>query len=246
MSDLLVDSGNTRVKWALSDVGIWNTGAVVVAGRDLHKLLDDAWSPLAPPDRVLASHVADSARWQILTDWTRRTWGVSITRVQSEPELLGVRNGYREPERLGADRWAALIGVRGLTQGSACVIDCGTAVTLDALTADGNFAGGVIFPGLALLRQSLAQGTAALPVAPGAVTSCLARSTADAIAAGTLYGLAGALERVLQEFERTLGQLQMYITGGDAEQIAPYLARTVRREPQLVLKGLARIAALKR
>ncbi len=127
---------------------------------------------------------------------------------------------------------------------SAAVVSCGTAVTVDALSARGEFVGGVIFPGLALLQSALATGTAGLPAMPGDETSCLARSTADAVAAGTLYGLAGAVERVCNEFEQALiGPLTVLITGGDADRVAPHLIRPARRIPDLVLKGLDRIAA---
>lgn len=243
MSDLLVDSGNTRLKWALSDTGVWRTGALFMPARDVGALLDDAWRALPRPARVFVADVADGARGQAMADWVRHRWQLSPIRIQAQSELLGVRSAYREPERLGADRWAALIAARALTNRSACVVDCGTAVTLDALGANGVHAGGVIFPGLTLLRRSLVQGTAALDAAPGNAAHCLARSTADGIAAGTLYGLVGAIERVLDEFEKALGEApHIYITGGDADQVAAHLARAVQREPDLVLKGLARIA----
>src|SRR5204863_2422782 len=118
-----------------------------------------------------------------------------------------VRNGYRDKGTLGADRWAAMIGARSeMPASAAAVVNCGTAVTVDALSAGGEFVGGVILPGLFLQRSALATGTAALRVGEGDETSCLAMSTADAIAAGTLYGLAGAVERVCAEFERVLDE----------------------------------------
>jgi len=245
--DLLVDSGNTRVKWALTGAGVWRSGALTPGADDLSLLLDQAWTALPRPDRVFAAHVGDAARWQALDQWVRRAWRVPLVRVRAQPQLLGVRNGYRDPEQLGADRWAGLIAARALTDGPVSVVGCGTAVTLDALTAAGEFAGGVILPGLFLARASLAHGTAGLQTPPGDAASCLARSTADGIAAGTLYGLAGAIERVLHEFEAVLGaEPTVYITGGDADEIARHIPRALEREPELVLKGLARIAALTR
>jgi len=154
-----------------------------------------------------------------------------------------VRNRYRQPEQLGVDRWVALIGARGLTSSAACVVDCGTAVTVDALSAEGEFLGGAVFPGLRLLRDSLVRGTAGIPANEGDATDCLARSTADGVAAGTLFGLAGAVERLIDEYRRTLGAtMRVFLTGGDAPALAARLRAAHTPVPDLVLKGLARIA----
>jgi type III pantothenate kinase len=123
------------------------------------------------------------------------------------------------------------------------VVDCGTAVTVDALSADGEFLGGAVFPGLRLLRDSLVQGTAGIPATEGDATDCLARSTADGVAAGTLFGLAGAVERLIDEYRRTLGETtRVFLTGGDAPALAARLRAAHTPVPDLVLKGLARIA----
>ena len=108
--------------------------------------------------------------------------------IQAQPEQLGVKHCYAQPETLGADRWAALIAVRGLTKTNACIVDCGTAVTVDALAANGEFRGGAIFPGLQLLRASLLRGTGGIHAAEGKSDSAFGCSTPDAVAAGTLQG----------------------------------------------------------
>ena len=171
----------------------------------------------------------------------RTTCGVTDHR--SRTDQLGVKNSYREPGQLGADRWAALLAARGLTSMAACVVDCGTAVTVDALSANGEFLGGMIFPGLQLLRRSLMQGTQGVKVSEGNVMDCLARSTADGVAAGTLFGLAGAVDRLIAEYRQTLGEaMQVFLTGGDAPVLASRLQTATTPVPDLVLKGLARIA----
>jgi type III pantothenate kinase len=158
---------------------------------------------------------------------------------------LDVVNGYDDPTSLGADRWAALVGARGLTPAPACIIDCGTAVTVDALAANGEFLGGAIFPGLALARAILAHGTAAVQPPPGSDASCLGRSTADAVAGGTLFALAGAIERVVREQQVQLGgAARVLMTGGDAPLLAARIAQPVEHVPDLVLQGLARFAHL--
>ncbi len=241
--NLLVDLGNSRLKWAQQGPGVWRTDSAPLTEGDIAPLLGSVWSGHAAPRHVIVCSVSAPARLRALEQWVRARWSVTAHVVRAQVEQLGVKNRYRRPEQLGADRWAALIGARGLTSSSACVVDCGTAVTVDALSRDGEFLGGAIFPGLRLLRDSLVRGTQAIETDEGAATDCLARSTADGVAAGTVFGLAGALERLIAEHRQTLGEtMQVILTGGDAAQLAPHLRVPVTPVPDLVLKGLARIA----
>jgi type III pantothenate kinase len=239
---LLFDLGNSRCKWALLDPEP-RPGDAFAYGDDFSAALDRALAGLARPTRALAASVAGEERNTQLHDWLSARWGVACETVSARPQQLGVTNTYDEPARLGADRWAALIGARGLVAGAVCVVDCGTAVTVDALDAAGVFRGGVILPGLALQRAALRRGTHAVDETEGRSDSCLARSTAAGVAAGTLHGLAGAIDRVLDEQARALGAVpQVLLTGGDAPQLAPLLRHSALPVPDLVLRGLARIA----
>ncbi len=244
MSALLVDLGNSRLKWAEYGVNLWRTGAVSLdAEKDFVSLLEQTWGKITPPQRVIVCSVSNLERLQALEQWARVRWKITAHIVRPQTEQLGVKNLYRRPEQLGADRWAALIGAHGLTSTAACVVDAGTAVTVEALSASGEFLGGAIFPGLRLLRESLARGTEAIPAVVGNASHCLARSTEDGVAAGTLFGLAGAVERLLEEYRRELGgTVEVFLTGGDAPQLAAQLRVKVTLIPDLVLKGLARIA----
>jgi type III pantothenate kinase len=243
MTDLLVDFGNTRLKWAQSAPGCWLPGAIVHRGRDMAELLDTAWAPLERPARVVLVSVAAPEDTGLLELWIGERWRLGVHRARSSAQQLGVVNRYRDPESLGADRWVGLLGARGLTERACVVIDCGTAVTIDALAADGVFAGGVIIPGLQLWRASLSNGTAGIAPIVGSDASCLARTTADGVAAGALFGLAGAIDRIVNEQERVLeAELEVLITGGDAPLLMPRLSRTAVEIPDLVLKGLARVA----
>ncbi len=240
--NLLVDLGNSRLKWARQAPGLWRTEAVALDDA-MSSLLDRVWRDLETPRKVVVCSVANPARRQALEQWAQARWSLAPLIVRTQTEQLGVKNLYRQPEQLGADRWAALIGARGLTSGAACVVDAGTAVTVDALSAQGEFLGGVVFPGLHLLRDSLVRGTAGISAATGNAADCLARSTADGVAAGTLHGLAGAVERLIEEYRRTLGEkMQVLLTGGDAPELARLLRAAHTPAPDLVLKGLARIA----
>lgn len=244
---LLVDIGNTRLKWALSNCPEHASQALVRTG-DMSPQLDLAWGDMPPPQWIVATSVAGAAAEQDVRQWTQRHWPAARMHfVIAAAVGWGVKNSYREPARLGSDRWAALIAAHHLTQGPACVVDCGTAVTIDALNAAGEFVGGVIVPGLALARQSLRAGAAGITETEGEDAHCFARTTADAVAAGTFYGLVGAVERIVVELGAGLGKdTQILLTGGDGSRLAPYLqgriAYPIVSVPDLVLRGLARIA----
>lgn len=241
--NLVFDLGNQRFKWALAGQGLRDSGARVY-GEDFHSSLDAALAALPRPARAVAVSVAGAARTTQLADWLQGRWGLTLELVAARASQLGVINSYHQPESLGADRWAAMVGARALMDGALCVVDCGTAVTIDALDATGVFRGGVILPGLSLMRSSLRHGTDGITAVPGVDDSCLARNTADAVAAGTLQGLAGAIDHVLDRQVDILGAgTAVFITGGDAPQLVPLLRHVPTHVPDLVLEGVARIAA---
>ncbi len=241
--DLLVDLGNSRLKWALSVPGKWTTGAARHAAQDLTALLDGVWAKFEKPNRILVASVAADSTRTALVDWCRRRWALEPVAIRAQAEQLGVKHCYAQPETFGADRWAALLAVRGMTPSNACVVDCGTAVTVDALAANGEFRGGAIFPGLRLLRESLVHGTGGIRAVEGRTDSALGCSTADAVAGGTQHGLVGAVALLVAEQIAALGgEAEVFLTGGDAPLLRAHLKPPVRELPDLVLRGLARIA----
>ncbi len=240
--DLLIDLGNSRLKWAHSAAGRWGTGDALHAQRDISAVLDEAWGRFGKPGRIVMASVAPTPVRAALADWCQRHWGFEPVVIHARAEQLGVKHCYAQPEALGADRWAALIAARGLTQANACIVDCGTAVTVDALATNGEFRGGAIFPGLRLLRESLVRGTGGIHAAEGKTDSALGCSTADAVAGGTQHGLIGAVALLVAEQTAALGgQTEVFLTGGDAPLLRAHLKPPVREVPDLVLKGLARI-----
>jgi type III pantothenate kinase len=156
--------------------------------------------------------------------------------LTSSAAACGVSNGYDNPGQLGADRWAALIGARSLHAGAAIVVMAGTATTIDALDGDGRFRGGLILPGLALMRAALARNTADLPHAAGHYRP-LPTNTDDAIVSGAIHATLGAIERM----RATLGMDTLcLLSGGAAGKLAPHLELPLRQVDNLVLEGLAR------
>ena len=244
---LLVDIGNSRLKWARSKAGKLEAGqSIVHADGDLPAQLDAAWGALGAPRRVLACSVAGEHVDQQLVQWVQAHWQVPMAFVLSGRRACGVVNAYQQPNRLGADRWAALVAARISGKGPACIIDCGTAVTVDLLAEDGRHLGGLIAPGLELAQSSLSAGTGRIgigsePKADGRV-SVFARSTRDAVAGGSLYQLIAFIDRVCSDLQLQYGDgLRCLITGGDAPAIMPLLGHTLEHRPQLVFEGMAEL-----
>lgn len=241
---LLVDVGNTRIRWSeVVDGALRPAGVETHAGVDFSELLDRMWTDRPAPAAVLASNVAGEGAAAGLRGWVERRWGIAPQFVVPRRSAFGVVNAYRVPRRLGADRWAALIAVRRRLSHPACIVDCGTAITVDALSARGEHLGGIIAPGVGLMRRALVDRTAGIPDEPDGEVSLLARDTRDAVTGGTLYTAVALIDRVMADVAEELGpDLVPVITGGDAPRVLPLLRTRYRHEPDLVLEGLAVIA----
>jgi type III pantothenate kinase len=245
---LLLDIGNSRIKWATLDHGrLHFGGSAVYRNRGLEGLEDLAlslWEDLHPPSRILAASVAGPAFAEALTSWTKGFWGLDVEFIVPQPNAFGVTNAYAEPRQLGADRWAALVAVRHRYRGPALIVDCGTAITIDVLSAEGRHLGGLIVPGLQMMRSALIEDTQgialALELSTDSRAELLARDTRAGIAAGTLYAVVALIDRVTSDIAGELQTtLSCLITGGDAPTLLPLLQGQYQYEQHLVLKGLA-------
>lgn len=242
---LLVDVGNTCVKWAYLDDGqLRDHGAVIHDGYKLDDLLTQAWRSLPKPAAVFVSNVAGPMANHVINHQSQDAFGLTPSYMISSARAGGVISGYRDPARLGVDRWAALIGAFNRHGAPACVIDCGTAITLDAITRDGRHLGGVIAPGVRLMRHALVGATAQISdEADEHDAGVFAQDTRAAVAGGALNAAVGLIERVSAQMCVELGaDVQRLITGGDAERLLPYLGEGYKLVPDLVLEGLAVMA----
>jgi type III pantothenate kinase len=247
---LLIDIGNTFLKWGRyrrgAGDGVPASDACTAYGRvllDEIPTIANVWRDHPRPGRVVISNVAGTRvrnpLLRALEVWTPAAPAHWIT---SQAEQCGVRNGYLNPAQLGSDRWAAIIGARALVGRHAALIAvCGTATTIDLLTADGTFAGGAIMPGLGLMQRVLHEQTAALPDSQGEYVD-YPRQTVDAIASGCAHAQAGAVERLFYLHKRQHPDLVCVISGGAAQSLAPRLTIDYQHYENLVLEGLYRIA----
>jgi type III pantothenate kinase len=279
---LLIDAGNSRVKWALVDAGgaFLNSGAFAHApdsacAEPQASVAPDRaapsttnaehaeaaamaleWAALPAPGGAWISNVAGQAVGARISALLEAQWpGLPCTFVRARERQCGVVNGYGAPERLGSDRWAGLIGAHAAFPGEPLLIaTLGTATTLEALTADGCFVGGMIAPGWSLMMRSLGEHTAQLPtlaadsvrtlVGDARARHWFATDTRHAITAGSLLGQAGLIERAWRELCRAWdAPVRLVVGGGAAGDVAGALDVPHTRHDTLVLSGLALIAA---
>jgi type III pantothenate kinase len=242
---LLIDIGNTRLKWRWLRQGRLvpgGTAPVPEAGSE-SALFSGIWGEYEAPDRIVVSNVAGDAIRRAMDDWCQGHWRRVPEFVVAAPEQAGVVNGYRDPAVLGVDRWCGLIGARSLTSAPVAVVSCGTAITVDLLGADGRHQGGVIGPGLATMIQALTGATRGIRMeaAPEGFAAPVGRTTVECVQAGVLAAAAGMVERTLARAAFP-GDGVILVTGGDADRVVLALNRSVRVEADLIFLGLARVA----
>lgn len=253
---LLVDAGNTRIKWAA-----WRRGRIGPM-RDL------AWDPegrtgvdrtvrrlraleRGSVTRIILVSVVDGATRKALLPALVARFGAPVTLIRSEARAAGVRCGYREPWRLGVDRWAAIVGAHHHFDPSrdCCVVDVGTAMTLDFVDRRGRHHGGAIVPGPALMVSALLRETdgirARANTRPRKERGLYARATREAIEQGAYHAAAALIERALSEARRIHGaRPRLLLTGGGASALLPYLSTPSEVVPNLVLRGALALAVL--
>ncbi|MFO1311239.1 MAG: type III pantothenate kinase [Burkholderiales bacterium] len=245
---LLIDVGNTFLKWGLfrpSREGTARENRVESGHALLEEItaLPAQLTKLPTPSRIVISNVAGT-RVRATTIRMLEVWPDAPTPYWLVPQdaQCGVVNSYRNPAQLGSDRWAALIGARHLLGPvPAMVVVCGTATTIDFLTGEGVFKGGVILPGVGLMLRSLHEGTAALPD-QGGEFFVYPTQTVDAIASGCQHAQAGAIERLFASEQRREPDVVCMLSGGASPAVAPRLTIPFQLQENLVLEGLYRIS----
>lgn len=239
MSILLVDIGNSRIKWVLN-----RDGQPVARGAHLlaeAETFSAAIRNLTRPERVIGCNVAGELGEDALHAAIKH-WELAPQWIKASQRGFGVSNCYASPDKLGPDRWAALVAAHALGLGETLVVSLGTAMTVDWLRANGDFVGGMIIPGLRLMREALAQGTSGVGYQQGKPGG-LACNTADAVETGLAFALSGAVRQARQTVLDGTGQAPVcLITGGDGEWLASLLEFPVNFVADLVLQGLALMA----
>lgn len=250
-----IDAGNSRTKWrVLKDDAIFVRGISVGSDKELLESIDQAIASESSTaldvkrlfKRVRVASVRDAEKLSALASEIQSRWQLEPKFAATSASACGVKNSYQEPQTMGVDRWCAMVGAANLAgrSQSFCVIDAGSAITLDLVDAQGVHLGGHIAPGFALQLHSLLSGTDRIFVDGTAQQMQLtpADNTSDAVLSGVLLTLCGMIEKVIQDFNQqtatTNGPLKLFITGGDAVLLQHHLSLETHYIADLVLDGL--------
>jgi len=243
---LLIDLGNSRLKWRLYNVP--DSHGLVDSGRldhnnsvkTLKEGLNNNWDDWSAPEQVWISAVASISIQQELELWLSNHWDREPIYANTKASEIGVINAYNKTEELGADRWLALIAarVRYPTQG-ICVVDCGSALTIDVIDSNGQHLGGQIVPGTSAMHHALQRNTRLQLVADSNLDGFFGATTDACINSGILNAQAALIERAMAKAEITLAKRpRLVLTGGGADWVKPHLALPCNHIPDLVFEGL--------
>ena len=251
MIQLLIDAGNSRVKWRLlRDGRAGRVHAVAWSATSAARVSRRIMREGAAAARILVCSVASSALERALRRAARTTRLTLPLFIRSARRAAGVRNGYADTWRLGADRWVAMIGARALLPAAAlCIVDIGTAMTIDLVDASGRHRGGLLVPGPTLMVEALLRHTAGIRRraggrAPSRSRAVFAHSTRSGLQSGSELAAAALIERALREAAALLGRRpRLLLAGGGASRVAPRLGVRAKRVDDLVLRGLGVLGA---
>ncbi|WP_456379839.1 type III pantothenate kinase [Thiolapillus sp.] len=237
MERLYVDLGNSRLKWMRAHAPMQ---ALEYSGNRLHGQLSSVWHGEAPPEQVWVASVADQVATANLLGWLANCWGLVPQVMEVSAADCGLTCGYQQPRQLGVDRWAAMIAAYASFPDGVCVVDCGTAATLDAVDGRGRHLGGYILPGADAMQQVLLRETA-IEVEAGVVDAGQewGNSTASCIELGTCKAIVALIEQVVERMQATgVCNPGVVLTGGGAGPIASLMQIDYQRRDALVLEGI--------
>lgn len=237
MPIVCLDCGNTRMKWGVWLRGWREQGSLNYSDTQTLAELGSRWKT---PSRILLAQVATESRALRIEECIPH-WQNRIEKIHAEAAACGVINGYNTPEKLGADRWCALIGAWGRTRKACVVVMCGTATTIDTLREDGVFLGGMIMPGLGLMPRALARETAKLSFGKGDY-DLLPKATNDAIVTGSIEAHLGAICRAFMRLKEKSPHARLLISGGNSRFLSKFVDFPHQQIDNLPLEGLRRIA----
>ena len=242
---LVIDAGNSRMKWGLRGPHGWERLGVT-PNNEIGSLSLRAWQDLPRPTRALGVNVAGEAA-RVRVEGQLMRWRLAPQWLTATDAACGVTNRYAQPTQLGSDRWASLIAAwrrstaTDLFPPACVVVNAGTAVTIDALDEHGVFHGGMILPGMRLMREALVANTAGLKV-PSGTFKPFPDNTTDAIHTGSIQAISGAIEQMRRQIDTNPAQVRCYLSGGAAADIGVHINPPVEVVDTLVLEGVLALA----
>lgn len=251
---LLIDIGNSRLKWAAFDKGAIcnhnddsNQGAFFYRTQEYDKVikafLDDVQQSEFEPSRIMISTVGEKDFVDLLEQRLWDKYQVEVEYLIASKKFKNLRNAYIQPEMLGSDRWLGMVGAYVLQetndkQPALCIIDCGSAITIDTVDSSGKHLGGFITPGINMMEQSLLQNASKLKsnlkevsiidkvnkIRRPKTEMVLADNTKTALVGGIYYSVISYIQSFLYDLDSMLdSKYKVYFTGGDAQKIMSML-----------------------
>lgn len=243
---LLVDVGNTRIKYCQLKGSVIESVCRVNHHNQYSDVLGAEWSQLEPPSKVWVSNVAGQQAFDAINRYCQRQWNIQASFVKVQKQFGDIKNCYEYIDQMGVDRWMIIVGAREIfPEGNVIIIDAGTAVNIELLNQNNHYLGGAILPGMNLMHQVLMGNThmTEAELESSALVGAVGKSTKQCVDAGVQHGLLGAIERVAKTMRQQLnGPVNFLITGGGASWLQDKLELELVHAPDLVLLGLEKVA----
>lgn len=241
--NLLIDIGNTRIKWKTQSNEI--DSETKAFHYQLHNIVSELNNEITlldcKPGNVYISNVAGDQIKSKVYQWVADSFGVEAKFATSTRERCGLKSAYNQADRLGIDRFLAMIGALPLSNQALVVVDCGTATTIDCINPANEFIGGLILPGLDLMSSSLSQNANALEYTYGSKNvSVFSTDTESAILSGSILATTSTIKNTVKKLGELSGcDVKCIVTGGNGATIMSHLDIQAEYQPDLVLKGLS-------
>ena len=238
-----LDIGNSYIKWLSGDSDVNRMNSIPFVTGDEAVLLSKHWKNEPVPERIIVASVAAKSIIDTVAAVCERLWSIKPEYLTVQKEFCGIVIVYDDVDKLGIDRWLALVAGFNRHKTNLCIADCGSAVTVDVVSASGRHQGGYIIPGIDMMKHALIFNTEKISISEEVqCTESLGRSTEECIHNGTQLAIAAFIDRVVtRSLDQYQGNLKCIMTGGGAEPIMKLMTTNFIYEPNLVLSG-ARLA----
>ena len=239
---LVIDLGNSALKW-----GLWQAdqlvehGAHIYDAGKLERLLDNNMPNILAQKEVVICSVASDTLNQQMSRWFIKHWQVAPKFLATQSQQLGVVNAYEDYRQLGVDRWVAMVAAFNKYRQAVCVVDCGTAITLDIVDEKGKHQGGLIMPGVHLMERALLKGAEGIAKVQGELNE-LSTNTASAVSSGCMQLTSAGLTQLVQHYVSKYSSLLCVVIGGDAEKLMQDIKSDCVHDKYLILYGLKLIS----
>ena len=240
----MIDIGNTNLKWAwMRDGEVSGVQSSGHGGQEPAIFAEACWGQAQSADRVVMANVAGRLLGKGIMEWISESWGIDVELVQTTATAFGVTNAYAIPEHLGVDRWLTLLAVHDENPANVCIVDCGTAITIDVMGNNGHHLGGLILPGFDLMREALLKQTHIPRVGRLESIDILGTDTAGAVSSASVHAAAALVDRVMESVSHRLGKRPVLVlTGSDATRLESVLTIPCEVSLDLVMRGLSLFA----